>query len=147
MSLEEPLTEAERRSETRWAAWGLAIIAAFMLGAVYAGYKVLTLPPPPAPPVDHGALPEAVKARAMGLLAMELDQPRLEERWEEGRRDFHVTGTPRNPLVSEFLRDFKPIVAKELMPLLRPYGELISFDIYNTDLPPARLRAFEPSKK
>ncbi len=145
MSLEEPLTEVERRSETRWAVGGIALIAAFSLGAIFAGYRILSQQPPPAPPVDHGALPEAVKAKAMGLLSSQLDQGRLEERWDEGRRDFHITGTPRNPLVSQFLRDFKPVVAKELMPLLRPYGEVISFEVYNTDLPPARLRAFPPA--
>ncbi|HJW08338.1 MAG TPA: hypothetical protein VJ483_01820 [Holophagaceae bacterium] len=146
MSLEEPLTDAERRSETRWAAGGIAILACFALGAVYAGYKVLSLPPPAAAgPVDHGALPASVRDEAQALLAGQLDNARLEERWEEGRRDFHITGTPRNPLVSEFLREFKPLVAKRLMPLLQPYGELISFEIYNTDLPPARLRAFPPA--
>ncbi|HJW08466.1 MAG TPA: hypothetical protein VJ483_02460 [Holophagaceae bacterium] len=143
MSLEEPLTEAERRSETRWAAWGIGILVCFVLGAFYAGYKVLSLPPPAtAGPVDHGALPASVRAQAQALLEAQLDNAHLEERWNEGRRDFHISGSPRNPLVSEFLREFKPLVAKRLMPLLQPYGELISFEIYNTDLPPARLRAF-----
>lgn len=147
MSLEEPLTDAERRSETRWAAGGFAILGCFILGAFYAGYKVLSLPPPAAGPVDHGALPATVRQQAQDLLDSQLDNARIDERWDEGRRDFHISGTPRNPLVSEFLRDFKPLVAKRLMPMLQPYGELISFEIYNTDLPPARLRAFPPAKK
>ncbi len=147
MSLEAPLTEADRRSERRWAVWGLGILVVFIGLAVWTSYRMLSIPPPLAPPVDHGPLPPSVRAEVMALLGTQLDQPGLEERWEEGRRDFHITGTPRNTFVSEFLRDFKPMVARELMPKLRPYGELISFEIYNTDLPPARLRDYAPVKK
>ncbi|HJU84512.1 MAG TPA: hypothetical protein VJ600_09900 [Holophagaceae bacterium] len=146
MSLEAPLSEADRRSERRWAVWAIGFLVVFMGLAALTSYRMLSLPPPPAPPVDHGPLPAPVRSEVMTLLATRLDRPALEERWEEGRRDFHISGTPRNLLVSEFLRDFKPLVAHELMPKLRPYGEVISFEIYNTDLPPARLRDY-PLKK
>jgi hypothetical protein len=55
-------------------------------------------------------------------------------------REFHIQGRARAPLAQEFYRDFRPAVADRLMPLLRPYGDIISFDIASLDLPPARLR-------
>ena len=144
MTLEEPLNDLERRSERRWAAWSLGFLLVFGLSGLWVSYQFLSRPVAPAPPVDHGSLPAAVKAKALGTLGSQLDRAQLEERWERGRREFRVLGTPRNPLVSEFSRNFRPLVATELMPLLRPYGETISFDIYNTDLPPVRLRNFDP---
>ncbi|HJV22498.1 MAG TPA: hypothetical protein VJ570_07370 [Holophagaceae bacterium] len=145
MSLEAPLTEADRRSERRWAVWAIGFLVVFLGLGAWTSYRMLSLPPPPAPPVDHGPLPAPVRAEVMALLESQLDKASFEERWEEGRRDFHIAGTPRNTFVSAFLREFKPLVAQQLMPKLRPYGEVISFEIYNTDLPPARLRDTQPA--
>lgn len=89
---------------------------------------------------DAGPLPADVRARAMALLDRHLEGATLEEIRRGPVREFHVRGRSRAPLAQDFHRAFRPAVAGELMPLLRPYGEIISFDIASLDLPPVRLR-------
>ena len=74
------------------------------------------------------------------MLSQHLLDPRLEEQLRGPLREFHVKGRTRAGLAQEFYAGFRPALVNRLMPLLRPYGEIISFDIASLDLPPARLR-------
>ncbi|HET8714938.1 MAG TPA: hypothetical protein VFM16_03865 [Holophagaceae bacterium] len=133
------------RSDRWWAILCLGFLAVVSIWAGVVCVRLLKVPPPPAAAVDHGPLPEAVRAKALAILSVRLKDAKLEERWESGARDFHVMGTPRPELAKDFSAPFRKDVAEQLMPLLRPYGELISFEIYNFDFAPARLRAL-PTK-
>lgn len=129
------------RADRWWAAVSLGLLAAVSISAAVVCIRLLRIPPPPAAAVDHGPLPPAVRAQVMALLAEDLKDARLEERWEGGVRDFLVMGTPRPEFAKAFTDRFKPDVSSRLLPLLRPYGEIVSFDIYNYDYAPVRLRA------
>lgn len=129
------------RSDRWWAVLSLGLLAVVSIWAGVICVRLLRVPPPVTSPVDHGALPAAVRAQVMAILDARLTNAKLEERWEDGARDFHVSGTPRPLLAKDFSGPFRADVADKLMPLLRPYGEIISFEIYNFDFAPARLRA------
>ncbi len=137
----EPESLSAPRSDRWWAALCLGLLAAVSLWAGVICVRLLRVAPPPAAAVDHGPLPAAVRAQAMAILDAHLEHAKLEEAWEDGARDFHVSGTPRPLLAKDFSAPFRADVADKLMPLLRPYGEIISFEIYNFDFAPARLRA------
>ena len=74
------------------------------------------------------------------LLDRHLLDARLSELHQGNLREFRIKGRTRAPLAQEFYAGFRPAVVQRLMPLLRPYGDIISFDIASLDLPPARLR-------
>ena len=76
----------------------------------------------------------------MAILDQHLEAATLEELRQGPVREFHIRGRSKAPLAQEFYAGFRPAVASRLMPLLQPYGEIISFDIAALDLPPARLR-------
>jgi hypothetical protein len=139
-SLEATPAESDRRSEGRWTRaallTGLAVLASLVPVAVHLRRQAVRA----AAAVDHGPLPEAVRAQVMAILDQHLVQARLEEARQGPLREFHVRGSARAPLAQDFHRAFRPAVVNGLMPLLRPYGEIISFDIASLDLPPARLR-------
>lgn len=138
----EPDSLQAPRSDRWWAFLCLGLLAAVSIWAAVVCVRLLRVPPPPAATaVDHGPLPEAVRSQAQAILDAHLKDARLEERWEDGARDFHVSGTPRPLLAKDFSGPFRGDVSGKLMPLLRPYGEIISFEIYNFDFAPARLRA------
>src|SRR5512135_2268304 len=52
MNLEAPPSDADRRSERRWAVWAIGILVVFMGLAAWTSYRMLSLPPPPSPPAD-----------------------------------------------------------------------------------------------
>jgi len=111
-----------------------------LAGAALAVRHLAQSGPAPAPAADHGALPGTVRLRAQALLDRYLLDARLQELNAGPLREFRIKGRTRAPLAQEFYAGFRPAVVDELMPLLRPYGEIISFDIASLDLPPARLR-------
>ncbi len=96
--------------------------------------------PASAPAVDHGPLPASVRSQVLVLVGLHLENADLQELHTGKVREFRISGKPRALLAQEFYAAFRPLVVAKLMPLLRPYGEIISFDITALDLPPARLR-------
>lgn len=139
--LEAPPRPKDRPSERRWAVITLSAMAIVTLMAIVAIRSATkTQPAAPTTPVDHGPLPAEVKQAVLDAVAPHLDHAKLEELQDRGIREFHLKGRPKAPLAKEFHAVFRPLVVKELMPRLRPYGEILSFDIDNLDYPPARLR-------
>lgn len=122
------------------------LICLGLLGAIllYAGWTVHRLNAAvklaPAPPVDHGPLPGPVRKEVLDLVAPHLENAKLTEVQNGKVREFRISGKPKELLAQEFYGAFRPLVVSQLMPLLRPYGEIISFEIESLDLPPARLR-------
>jgi hypothetical protein len=121
------------------------VVSASALGLVLAGaglavHHLAQSSPPAAAAADHGPLPTDVRTQVQALLDQYLLDARLEDLHEGPLREFHISGRTRAPLAQEFYAGFRPAVVKTLMPLLRPYGEIISFDIASLELPPARLR-------
>ena len=143
--LEAPPAPSERRRERRWTLVSLGVISLTLIAAGLAVNRLAQSSPPPVAAVDHGPLPAAVRAEVLRVLDQHLLGVTLEERGKGALREFHIKGRTRAGLAQDFYKGFKPAVAGTLMPLLRPYGELISFDIASLDLPPARLRPL-PSK-
>jgi hypothetical protein len=144
-SLESPPAPRDRQHERRWTVVSLGSLA-FALGlGVLAVVNLPKAPPAVAGPADHRPLPATVRAEVMEILDRYLLDARFEETLDGPVREFRIKGRTRAPLAQEFNAAFKPVVAGRLMPLLRPYGEIISFDIASLDLPPARLRPL-PSK-
>ena len=140
MSLETPPPLDERRRERRWTLTSLGAIALTLGGAALAVNHLRQRQPAPAARVDHGALPGPVRAEVLQILDTYLLEVRFEEQGQEGVREFHIKGRTRAGLAQEFYAGFRPALVGRIMPLLRPYGEVISFDIASLDLPPARLR-------
>ena len=140
-SLEAPPPQADRRRERRWTLVAALVGAAALVCAVLAVNRLRRIAPAPvAARADHGPLPRAVREQAMAILDRHLLDATMVEVLRGPVREFHVRGRSRAPLAQEFNAGFKPAVVDGLMPLLRPYGEIISFDIASLDLPPARLR-------
>jgi hypothetical protein len=139
-TLEAPPPGPEGRLERRWALLSLAVLGLALPAAGLVAWRIARVPPPPADPVDHGELPAAVRAEVLRLVAPHLEGARLTEVRTQALREFHLEGRPRPLLAREFQAAFRPLVAGRIMPLLRPYGELLSFDVTALDLPPARLR-------
>ena len=67
---------------------------------------------------------------------------RVLEEQQAGVRVFILKGTPTTALAQDFNRAFNPLVVQTLIPLLKPYGEVLSFDIASLDPPPVRLNPF-----
>lgn len=119
----------------------LGLLAAFLLYSAWTMRRLASAAKlAPAPPVDHGPLPEQVRNQVLALVEPHLDHAELREIRTGKVREFRITGKPRELLAQEFYAAFRPLIVARLMPLLRPYGEIISFDITALDLPPARLR-------
>ena len=144
MNLETIPPPAERRRERRWTRVCLGAIVLALLGAAAAvNHLRRTQPPLPAPAdlqAGHGALPGPVRAEVLAILDTYLLEARLEEQGQGSVREFHISGHTRAGLAQAFYAGFRPALVGRIMPLLRPYGEIISFDIASLDLPPARLR-------
>ena len=139
-SLESPPTPAERRHERRWTQVSLWLFVLVLAGAAAAINHLRKSSPPAAMAVDHGPLPALVRAQVLAILDQHLLGVQLEEHSEGPMREFHIKGRTRAGLAQEFYAGFRPALVGRIMPLLRPYGEVISFDIASLDLPPARLR-------
>ena len=116
------------------------VVLLALAGAGVAVHHLAQSAPPPADAVDHGPLPAAVRTQVMALLDQHLVDAQLVELHQGPLREFRIKGRSRAPLAQTFYAGFRPAVVNTLMPLLRPYGEIISFDIASLDLPPARLR-------
>jgi len=144
-SLESLPAPSDQRRERRWTLVSLGVIALTLAGAAAAVNHLRKSQPPQAAAVDHGELPAAVRTEVLQVLNQHLLDARLEEHSQGPLREFHIKGRTRAGLAQEFYAGFRPAVVGRLMPLLRPYGEVISFDIASLDLPPARLRPL-PSK-
>ena len=144
-SLELPPAPADRRRERRWTLVSLGILALTLAAAAAAVNQLRKRQPLPVAAVNHGPLPAEVRAEVLRVLNQHLLDPQLEEHSQGPLREFHIKGRTRAGLAQEFYAGFRPAVVSRLMPLLRPYGEVISFDIASLDLPPARLRPL-PSK-
>jgi hypothetical protein len=128
-------------SERRWMLFCLGLLAIILLYSAWTVRRLTSVAKlAPAPAVDHGPLPETVRAQALALVAPHLEDAKLQELHLGKVREFRITGKPKAMLAQEFYASFRPLVVTQLMPLLRPYGEIISFDITALDLPPARLR-------
>ncbi|BDU73967.1 hypothetical protein [Mesoterricola silvestris] len=139
-SLESPPPESDRRRERRWGRSALVLGVLVVAASVPAVVHLRRLAALPQGPVDHGPLPGEVRSRVMAVLDQHLEGAVLEEVRQGPVREFHVRGRSRAPLAQEFYAGFRPAITDRLMPLLRPYGEILSFDIAALDLPPARLR-------
>ena len=140
LSLESSPPGPLRLRERRWAVASAWTIGLCLAGAGLAVHHLARSGPAPAPAAEPGPLPEPVRARVLALLDRFLLDAHMQELNVGPLREFHIQGRARAPLAQEFYRDFRPAVADRLMPLLRPYGDIISFDIASLDLPPARLR-------
>ncbi len=128
-------------SERRWMFVCLGLLAIILLYSVWAVRRLTASAKlAPTPTVDHGPLPEAVRNQVLALVEPHLENAKLEELHMGKVREFRITGKPKELLAQEFYAAFRPLVVTRLMPLLRPYGEIISFEITALDLPPARLR-------
>ncbi len=139
-TLESHAGEHERRRERHWMAWGLGIML-LIGGYAFHVARQLTLRPVVDPgPLNTGPLPGPLKAEIQALLEAQLTGAQLVELTEGGLRDFRIKGTPKATLDKAFKASFRPLVVNDLMPRLRPYGHVISFEIANMDFPPARLR-------
>ncbi len=125
----------------------MALLAALL---VYSAWTVRRLTSvvklAPAPAVNHGPLPESVRNQVLALVEPHLENASLQELHTGNVREFRIAGKPKELLAQEFYAAFRPLVVTRLMPLLRPYGEIISFDITALDLPPARLRDIPDQK-
>ena len=128
-------------SERRWALICLGLLAILLLYSAWTVRRLTSVVKlAPAPAVDHGPLPEPVRNQVLALVEPHLENANLQELHTGKVREFRITGKPKELLAQEFYASFRPLVVTRLMPLLRPYGEIISFDIKALDLPPARLR-------
>ena len=139
-SLEAPPSATARQGERRWALASYGVGAAVLVCSALAVNHLRHREPPPALAVEHGPLPDAVRVQIMAILDQHLHDARLLELHQGPVREFRIQGSSRAALAQDFYAGFRPVVVNRLMPLLRPYGEIISFDIAALDLPPARLR-------
>jgi len=141
-SLEAAGSPAGRRREGRWTVLSLGLLAVVFVGGTWTFSRFVQRPAPAAAgPVDHGPLPDAVKAALLAKVAPHLDGVELIELRTGAVREFRLKGRPKYDLAQDFHKAFRPLVATELRPLLQPYGEILSFEIKALDLPPLRLRA------
>jgi hypothetical protein len=112
------------------------------LGATWTFARFTRLPAPETQgKVDHGPLPETVRLEVLAKLAPHLDGVEFIEMRNGSVREFRIKGRPKYDLAQDFHKAFRPLVARQLRPLLQPYGEILSFEIRALDLPPMRLRA------
>lgn len=134
-------------AERRWMVACLGLLAVLLLYSAWTARRLTsTAKLAPAPAVDHGPLPESVRNQVLALVGPHLEKADLQELRTGKVREFRISGKPRELLAQEFYAAFRPLVVTRLMPLLRPYGEIISFDITALDLPPARLRDIPDQK-
>ena len=128
-------------SERRWMVICLGLLAVLLAYSAWTVHRLnASVKLAPAPPVDHGPLPEPVRKEVLELVGPHLENAKLMELHTGKVREFRIKGKPKEILAQEFYGAFRPLVVGRLMPLLRPYGEIISFEIESLDLPPARLR-------
>jgi hypothetical protein len=139
-SLESHADDHERRRERRWMAWGLGLLLLIAGYGLYVSRQLAQHPVADPGPLNPAPLPEGLKAEIQAKLEVHLAGAQLVEVQEGGLRDFRIKGTPRATLDKAFKAEFRPLVVNELMPRLRPYGHIISFEIAHMDFPPARLR-------
>jgi len=139
-SLESPADAAQRASERRWMAWGLGALLLIGGYGLWVAKGLASRPVADPGPLLTGPLPAELRADLQARLDAQLLGAQLVELQEGPLRDFRIKGRPRATMDRAFKTEFRHLVVHELMPKLRPYGHLISFEIADQDLPPARLR-------
>lgn len=139
-SLESPADAPHRTGERRWMAWGLGVLLLVGGYGLWVAKGLASRPVADPGPMNEGPLPEALRAELQAKLDAQLLGAQLVEIREGRLRDFRIKGRPRATMDKAFKAQFRNLVVSELMPKLRPYGHLISFEITDQDLPPARLR-------
>lgn len=139
-SLESPADGHHHRGERRWMAWSLGALLIIGGYGLWVAKGLASRPVADAGPLNEGPLPEPLRVELQAKLDAQLLGAQLVEIREGRLRDFRIKGRPRAAMDKAFKAEFRQLVVKELMPKLRPYGHLISFEIADQDLPPARLR-------
>ena len=142
--LEHPPQPQDQAFDRRWQRFFFTILVAFVGLTVY---RLSSVRDPYAAQrglPNHAPLPDDVREQVMKAVAPFLTDVYLLEETQSGVRVFILKGTPTMALAQDFNRAFNPLVVQTLIPLLKPYAEVLSFDIASLDPPPVRLNAFAP---
>ncbi|MFM8233879.1 MAG: hypothetical protein ACKN9J_02150 [Holophagaceae bacterium] len=140
--LEHPPRPQDQAFDRRWRRFFVGLLGVFIALTVYRLYSVRN-PYADQPTETHsGPLPDKVRQQVLASVAPFLQEAVLLEEQQAGVRVFILKGTPRTALAQDFNRAFNPLVVQTLIPLLKPYGEVLSFDIASLDPPPVRLNPF-----
>ena len=140
--LEHPPQPQDRAFDRGWRRFFYSVLVAFFMLTVYGLYSVRNPYATQVAQVSHVPLPDAVRQQVMQVVAPLLSDTYLLEEEASGVRVFILKGTPKMALAQDFNRAFNPLVVQTLIPLLKPYGEVLSFDIASLDPPPVRLNPF-----
>ena len=140
--LEHPPQPQDRAFDRGWRRFFYSVLVAFFMLTVYGLYSVRNPYATQVAQVSHVPLPDAVRQQVMQVVAPLLSDAYLLEEEASGVRVFILKGTPKMALAQDFNRAFNPLVVQTLIPLLKPYGEVLSFDIASLDPPPVRLNPF-----
>ena len=140
--LEHPPQPQDRAFDRGWRRFFYSILVAFFMLTVYGLYSVRNPYATQVAQVSHVPLPDAVRQQVMQVVAPLLSDAYLLEEEASGVRVFILKGAPKMALAQDFNRAFNPLVVQTLIPLLKPYGEVLSFDIASLDPPPVRLNPF-----
>ncbi len=140
--LEHPPQPQDRAFDRGWRRFFYSVLVAFFMLTVYGLYSVRNPYATQVAQVSHVPLPDAVRQQVMQVVAPLLSDAYLLEEEASGVRVFILKGNPKMALAQDFNRAFNPLVVQTLIPLLKPYGEVLSFDIASLDPPPVRLNPF-----
>jgi len=140
--LEHPPQPQDRAFDRGWRRFFYSVLVAFFMLTVYGLFSVRNPYATQVAQVSHVPLPDAVRQQVMQVVAPLLSDAYLLEEEASGVRIFILKGTPKMALAQDFNRAFNPLVVQTLIPLLKPYGEVLSFDIASLDPPPVRLNPF-----
>ena len=140
--LEHPPQPQDRAFDRGWRRFFYSVLVAFFMLTVYGLYSVRNPYANQVGEMNRTPLPGAVRQEVMKAVAPLLSDAYLLEEEASGVRVFILKGTPKMALAQDFNRAFNPLVVQTLIPLLKPYGEVLSFDIASLDPPPVRLNPF-----
>ena len=140
--LEHPPQPQDQAFDRGWRRFFYSVLVAFFMLTVYGLYSVRNPYATEVAQVSHVPLPDAVRQQVMQAVAPLLSDAYLLEEEASGVRVFILKGNPKMALAQDFNRAFNPLVVQTLIPLLKPYGEVLSFDIASLDPPPVRLNPF-----
>lgn len=144
--LENPTSASDKRFDRRWSWFFILFILAFLLLTIF---TIIKAPNPMAlssTAIEKGSLPDPVRSEVLRMLTVVLEDPKLHEERHDGIRVFIITGVPRDRLAQDFNKKFNPLVVEKIIPMLKPFGEIINFQIANVDPPPVRLHSFPESQ-
>ncbi len=140
--LEDPPQPQDQAFDRGWRRFFYGVLLAFAVLVVIGLYSVRNPYVDQVAEVNHDPLPEEVRKQVMEAVEPFLSEAYLLEEEKPGLRAFILKGTPKIALAQDFNRGFNPLVVNKLIPLLKPYGEVLSFDIASLDPPPVRLNPF-----